>query len=121
MSVLLQDIEMSKNASLYKFPAFSASSFSHLLPYQFQWHWQVHLICPLKILSVFVLPPDHLLWFIIQSYSEVAPRTDGVLFWFGTVFHICISKSHADRSRQLFHFLNENGKLWEAIMNFQNP
>ena len=35
--------------------------------------------------------------------------------------HICICKSHADRSRQLFHFLNENGKLWEAIMNFHNP
>ena len=28
---------------------------------------------------------------------------------------------YADRSRQLLHFLNENGKLWEAIMNFHNP
>ncbi len=79
--------------------------------------------CPLSILLF-----CHIIDFFGLSFNHIIINhklPQGLMvFCFGlelVFIFVCICKSNADKSTQLFHFLNENGKLREAIMNFYNP
>ena len=63
------------------------------------------LICPLRIWLIFVLSHDWLLWFIIQSYSEVASR----------VFIIFVFVNHM-QTDQGNHFIS-----WMKMANCGRP